>query len=291
MAYQYQSFGSGQVFSAAEAQQIEDNIRDHRHGVDGVGPSGAAWAASSKASAFAVASTDAGTLFKCYGDYAVQFAAAATLGTAFGAAFKNVGSGRIQLNAASGQFIDNHSYYALCPGEGVSVTSDGTELTVIGGQDNVKLCRVVTTGSTASFELLKCFPGDFMWYELVVFPNMNGNGLLQMQVSSDSGSSYIAAGYANTTGAQTNVGNLSLNNTNSRSVSFSRVICGNSAHTNSVNNLFQALTLHGTINTDDNRFYTTSLRGPFNGIKILNSGGGFMDGAIAELYARGRVRR
>lgn len=291
MAYQYQSFGSGQVFSAAEAQQIEDNIRDHRHGVDGVGPSGAAWAASSKASAFSVASTDAGTLFKCYGDYAVQFAAAATLGTAFGAAFKNVGSGRIQLNAASGQFIDNHSYYALCPGEGVMVTSDGTDLTVVGGQDNVKLCRVVTTGSIAAIELLKCFPGDFMMYELVAFPNMNGTGLFQMQVSSNSGSSYLAAGYANTTGGQTTCGNLTLTNTNSRQIRYTKCEFGNNAHANSIANVFHAYSIHGTINTDDNRFYTTSLRGMVSAIKLINDGGGFLDGAVAELYARGRVRR
>jgi hypothetical protein len=291
MAYAYQTFGSGQVFTAAQAQQIEDNIRDHQHGVDGVGPSGAAWTTQSVNAAFGLASTDAGKLYKCYGDFPISAAAAATLGAGFGAAFKNVGSGRIQLNATSGQFIDNHSYYAICPGEGIILTSDGIELTVVGGQDAAKLCRVVTTGSIAAIELLKCFPGDFMWYNLVVFPNMNGTGLLQMQVSSDSGSSYLAAGYGNTTGGQTTVGNLTLTNTNSRQIRFSTVEFGNNPHMNSIANVFHAYSIHGTINTDDNRFYTTSLRGMVNAIKLINDGGGFLDGAIAELYGRGRVRR
>ena len=291
MAYAYQTYGSGAVFTSAQAQQIEDNIRDHRHGVDGVGASGASWQVSSTSTSQGIASTDAGKLFKCYGDLALTFATAGTLGTAFGAAFVNVGSGRIALTAASGQWIHNNSVYALCPGEGVVVQSDGTELIVVGGQDNVKLCRVATTGSVAAIELLKCFPGDFMYYEVITFPNMNGAGLLQMQVSSDSGSSYLAAGYANTTGGQTTVGNMTLTNTNSRNVVLSKVEFGNNPHTNSITNVFHAYTLHGLINTDDNRFYTSSLRGMVNAIKILNSGGGFLDGTISELYARGRVRR
>jgi hypothetical protein len=294
MAYQYQSFGSGAVFTGAQAQQIEDNIRDHRHGVDGVGPSGAAWAASSKASAFSVVSTDAGTLFKCYGDYAVQFAAAATLGTAFGAAFKNVGSGRIQLNAASGQFIDNNSYYALCPGEGVSVTSDGTELTVIGGQDHAKLCRVTLPGSAAAIDILKCFPGDFHAYELVAFVNQTAASILQMRVSVDSGSTFISGGYANGVGAQTQEGNLSTTNSNSKQLVYSRVQFGNGQQISSIQNGYSAYSLRRTgttIANDSNFFLTASAMGMISGIRLLTDAGGLTADTTVELFGRGRVRR
>lgn len=36
MAYVYQTFSVGQVLTAAQMQQVEDNIRDHVHGEDGV---------------------------------------------------------------------------------------------------------------------------------------------------------------------------------------------------------------------------------------------------------------
>jgi microcystin-dependent protein len=39
MAYSYQTFSVGQVLTAAQVQQIEDNIRDHEHGQDGVNDS------------------------------------------------------------------------------------------------------------------------------------------------------------------------------------------------------------------------------------------------------------
>lgn len=35
-AYSYQTFSVGQVLTAAQMQQVEDNIRDHAHGADGV---------------------------------------------------------------------------------------------------------------------------------------------------------------------------------------------------------------------------------------------------------------
>jgi len=291
MAYTYQTFGSGAVFTKSQAQQIEDNIRDHRHGVDGVGASGASWQVSSTAASQAIASTDAGKMFKCYGDLNLTFATAGTLGLSFGAAFVNAGSGRVALTAASGQWIHNNSVYALCPGEGVVVQSDGTELIVVGGQDSAKLCRVVTTGSVANIELLKCFPDDFMYYEMIAYPNLNAAGLFQMQLSATSGSSYATAGYANTTGGQTTVGNLTLTNTNSRAIVLSKVEFNNSSHVSSVRNVFHAYSLHGTINTDDNRFYTTSLLGLVNAIKLINDGGGFNAGSIVELYGIGRTRR
>jgi hypothetical protein len=293
MAYAYQTFNSGAVFTASQAQQIEDNIRDHRHGVDGVGASGASWAVSSVAASQAIASTDAGKLFKCYGDLALTFATAGTLGTSFGAAFVNVGSGRIALTAASGQWIHNNSVYALCPGEGVVVQSDGTELIVVGGQDNAKLARVVTVTSTATVEILKCFPNDFLWYEVRAAPNLEGIGLVQMRVSTDSGSSYISAGYANTTGGQTAEGNLTLDNAASRQVRFMQCEFHNGIGVESIFNVYHAYSMRAvgtSLSTDDNRFFTTSA-GVINAIQFKRNAGAFSSGSVFELYGRGRTRR
>lgn len=293
MAYTYQTFGSGAVFTKSQAQQIEDNIRDHRHGVDGVGASGASWAVSSTAASQAIASTDAGKLFKCYGDLTLTFATAGTLGSAFGAAFINAGSGRVALTAASGQWIHNNSVYALCPGEGVVVQSDATELMVVGGQDHAKLARVVTTTSVATIEILKCFPGDFQWYELIVYPNLEAAGLVQMRVSTDSGSSYISAGYANTTGAQTAEGNLTLDNAASRQCRYARCEFTNGQGVESIHNLFRAYALRrdgGGFSTDDNRWWTTSA-GIINAIQIKRNAGAFSSATVVELYGKGRVRR
>lgn len=293
MAYAYQTFTSGAVFTKAQAQQIEDNIRDHRHGVDGVGASGASWAVSSVAASQGIASTDAGTLFKCYGDLSLTFATAGTLGTSFGAAFVNAGSGRVALTAASGQWIHNNSVYALCPGEGVVVQSDGTELIVVGGQDHAKLARVVTTTSVATVEILKCFPGDFMFYELLVLPNLEAAGLVQMRVSTDSGSSYVSAGYANTTGGQTAEGNLTLDTAASRQVRFAKCEFTNGVPVESIHNLFHAYALRrdgGGFSTDDNRFFTTSA-GLINAIQVRRNAGAFSSATVVELYGKGRVRR
>lgn len=294
MAYSYQTFTSLAVFTSAQAQQIEDNIRDHRHGVDGVGPAGASWLTTSQAIAFNLASTDAGKLYKCYGDFSVECAAAATLGTAFGVAFSNVGSGRIQINAASGQYINNHSYYALCPGEGIVITSDGIELTTIGGQDNAKLGRVVVTASTASVDFLKCFPNDFTQYELFIQPNQTAASILQVRVSVDSGSNFIQAGYANGTGAQTQEGNLSLTNSNSKQLVYVRMSFSNGDNIRSIQNAYTTFALRRTgttIATDTNYFMTTSALGLINAFRILPDTGGLTVGTTIELYGRGRVRR
>jgi hypothetical protein len=290
MAYQYQSFGSGAVFTGAQAQQIEDNIRDHRHGVDGVGASGAAWTSSSKGAAFSIVSTDAGTLFKCWGDFAVTCPAAATLGSAFGVAFVNCGSQRVVINAASGQFVANNSCYALTPGEGVVLTSDGIELDIVGGRDRACVSRIFTTGSLAVVDC-KIFGGDFSLYRAILMPNGNGAGLYQMQVSIDSGASFIASNYGNSTGAQTTCVNLSYFNTTSRDMIYaSAEFCNNPEAMKSAQLHFTTFAYRaGALDSGFARIAAPV--GLVNALRFLRNGGSFDPGTRIEVWAEGRVRR
>lgn len=56
-AYSYQTFSVGQVLTAAQVQQIEDNVRDHQHGIDGVSGGVALLTSGSVANAASLALT------------------------------------------------------------------------------------------------------------------------------------------------------------------------------------------------------------------------------------------
>lgn len=291
MSYQYQTFSSGQIFTGAQAQQIEDNIRDHVHGKDGVGASGASWAATSKGAAFSITSSDAGTLFKCWGDFAVTCPAAATLGGVFGAGFVNCGSGRISINAASGQWINGNSCYALTPGEGIVLTSDTIELEVIGGRDRACLARYVQTVNSLAFvPLTTLFPGDFTRYMLYIQPNTQTGGLIQMQVSMDSGSNYMSTNYANTTGAQTNCVNITFFNTTSRDCRWATVEFTNGDAVQSASMHFNTMAIRAN-NSQDLGIGRITSAGVINALRLLRDAGFYQAGTRMELWAEGRVRR
>lgn len=292
MSYQYQTFSSGQIFTGAQAQQIEDNIRDHVHGKDGVGASGASWATTSKGAAFTLTSADAGTLFKCWGDFAVTCPAAATLGGVFGAAFTNVGSGRVAINAASGQWIAGNSCYVLTPGEGVVLVSDTIYLDVVGGRDRACLARYVQTASSlAQFDIR--FAGEaFNYIRVLLIPSTQTGGLNQMQVSIDSGQNFIAANYSNSTGAQTDRINLTFFNTTSRDCIYARSEFPNNA------DLFKSAQMHfenigyrtGAQDIGFTRI-TTPLGGAVNALRFLRNGGFYDTGTRVEIWGEGRIRR
>lgn len=293
MAYTYQSFTSGQIFTGAQAQQIEDNIRDHVHGLGGVVAAGASWVTTSTAVAFSIASTDAGKLFKCFGDYSVSFAAAATLGANFGAAFVNCGSGRVQLTAVSGQFIHQHSYYALAPGEGVIVSSDGTELEVVGASDRVRLQRVTLAGSAANITLDRLYPDDFRGYEIVGSFHQTATGEVTFRVSVDSGGSYLATGYSDSSG------NTTLLTLRNGGTSSAQMIWANTKFTN--NYLINSL---GFSHMSDLLYHSAGAflelhtyggqvgtKQQVNAIQFSVSVGGFLPPTNIEVYGYGRLRK
>lgn len=294
MTYAYQSFSSGQILTDGQSQQIEDNIRDHIHGKDGVAASGLSWDVTSKGSAFSIASTDAGKLFKVYGDFDVSFAAAATLGANFGAGFVNAGSGRVALTAVAGGFIHQHSYYALAPGEGVVVNSDATELVVIGANENVRLARHVAVGSMAQIDMTRLYPGDFTAYELLCKPNIESGALVPvLRYSLDSGSSYLATNYNGTFGDLTSI--RFMDTTISSTQGFlARLAFANGQRSMSV--CMQGHTMRGTganLFVDGGQFigYNTGA-GLVNALRFMFTvTGAYGSGSVFELYGRGRVRR
>ena len=292
MAYQYQTFGSGQIFTSAQAQQMEDNVRDHRHGVDGVGASGASWPTTSKGAAFSLLSTDAATLFKCWGDFAVTCPAASTLGTQFGAAFVNAGSGRVVINAASGQWVAGNSGYVLTPGEGIILTSDGIELDVVGGRDRACLARIVqTVNSLAQFDMRFCGE-SFNFIRILLMPSTQSAGLNQMQVSVDSGQNFQAANYSNSTGAQTDRINLTFFNTTSRDCIFARSeFCNNADAFKSAQLHFENMGYRTGAQDSGFTRITVPLAGAVNAVRFLRNGGFFDAGTRAEVWGEGRIRR
>ncbi|NJM10625.1 MAG: hypothetical protein HC889_00730 [Synechococcaceae cyanobacterium SM1_2_3] len=293
MTYSYQSFSSGNILTNGQAQQIEDNVRDHVHGYDGVGASGVSWDVSSAGSAFTVNATDAAKLFKCYGDFEIAFQAAATLGGNFGAGFVNMGSGRVILSAAAGGYIHQHSYYALTPGEGVSVHSDNSDLMVMGGQNHARIYRQVAAGSLAQIDVKAMWAGDFERYELHVKASQSATGLITLLTSVNSGSSYLSSGYADTD-ADTTAMRLWRANTSSNQAILSVAEFVNNALVQSMGAFFKFRALRGSAGSVVDEYMVggqqTTVGNP-TGLRVQTNAGNFLAGTTVELFGIGRPRR
>lgn len=131
MAYSKHTFIFGASLTAAQMNQIEENIAAHVHGRDSVGRTGISWPASSKSSGFTVAASDAGALFLCTSTFEAAFAAIAGMPAGWAVTFHNVGSGTITLNPNSSETIDGQTTIALIPGQSLTVYSTGTEFRTI----------------------------------------------------------------------------------------------------------------------------------------------------------------
>lgn len=287
MTYAYQTFSSGQVLTGGQAQQIEDNVRDHVHGKDGVGATGIAFQVSSRGAAFSVVSTDAGKLIQCYGDFPITFPTAGSLGGSFGSTFKNCGSGRVALNAASGQYIEGNSCYALAPGEQVTAQVDvQNQLQLIGAQHGiVRLARFIQgVSSFGDIELKHCYPEDFQRYHIRARPVMNASGIFNCTISLDSGSSYLASGYSTSMGGETTQFRLIDGGANSTQAYSEFSWCNVTSKTQN----FRGWCVRGATYTDP-WTAANSNPGAINAIKI-SPATSFGSGTIIELYGEGRVR-
>lgn len=202
MPYIYQTFSSGQVFTKGQAQQVEDNVRDHVHGRDGLGAAGMSFNPSSATSTFTVTQTNAAQNIDCSGAFQVNFNSAATLGSSFGAGFTNIGSGRVVLAAAAGQFIGPSSLFVLTPGEFVGVGSDGARLKLFGKTTGEFLLHEeLFTGSTAFIRTTQ-FPwfNDFdqfrATFDLTVSSLIvTAASVAVIQWSNTSGTNFATTGY------------------------------------------------------------------------------------------------
>jgi hypothetical protein len=258
----------------------------------GVAPSGTSWAVSSRGSALSVASTDAGKLYKCYGDFDIDFAAAATLGGNFGAAFANVGSGRVALKAAAGQWIGDNSLYSLTPGEAVVVNSDATELLVIGGRDHCKLAQIRFQGTSLSqIDIKHMYPGEFAIYELALSELLvSSTTAILARVSQDSGSSYISAGYGTTAG-DTIWFRLFATAVGSQTNRWSKSTFNNGlTYNNGTSFLHESMyySAGSTLYSEQITFAPNT--SPVNALRVLCNSYNFID-ANLQLFGRGRIRR
>ena len=203
MAYSFQTFVASSVFTSAQANQIEINIRDHVHGADGVGPVGLSWIRESKSAGFTAAGSDAGKMFDCTGDFTVDFASAATLGDGWAASFKNVGSGRIALVPFGTQNIDATSFFAVTPQESINVYSDAANLLTFGHTKGWFLLQdFFFTSSRGSVNFDKIYGSDFASYKIEISEmGVTSLTVYGLRVSVDSGSTFIATDYTNNTGS------------------------------------------------------------------------------------------
>lgn len=298
MSYSLQTFSSGQVFTSGQAQQIEFNIRDHRHGVDGVGISGASFEVTSKGAAFSVASTDGGKMYTCYGDYQVDFATAGTLGANHATAFKNVGSGRIVLAAAVGGYIEGSSYFCLTPGETVIAQSGGDQIHLTGNVHGpARLARILLTSSMAQIDLTRMYPGDFARYELLLKPQLNSLGVVMLRYSVDSGSTFVSANYTDTYGTGNSI-RIGGANMNSAQCAFAICRFKNDETSMSVVMNIEAIRLTATTPTEERQIgANTALFGMINALRIIAPAstaganvGSMQSGSVFELWGYGRPR-
>lgn len=202
MAYIYQTFSSGQVFTKGQAQQIEDNIRDHIHGANGLGAAGMSFNPSSATSTFTVTQTNAAQNIDLSGSFQVDFNSAATLGTSFGAGFTNIGSGRIVLAAAAGQFIGTSSIFILTPGEFIGIGSDGAKLKTFGKVTGEFLLHNETFTASTAFIRTTQFPWftDFNEFRMQIDVSVSSlivsaASVAVIQWSNTSGTNFATTGY------------------------------------------------------------------------------------------------
>jgi hypothetical protein len=129
-AYSYQTFSVGQVLTAAQVQQIEDNVRDHVHGVSSVAPQpGANLVLIDSQSASSSAQIDF-TLSSSYDDYVLVMRGVvpATNGTTFRLQVDTAGGG-VQSGASDYDWI----YEARSTGGGTAATEDAADTSILIG--------------------------------------------------------------------------------------------------------------------------------------------------------------
>lgn len=203
MAYALQTFGSGQVLTKGQAQQIEDNIRDHIHSQGGVGASGLNWAVSSAVASFLAVQSMTSQLVEVSGDFTITLDNPATLGRGWGQTYVNIGSGRVVLAPTSG-LIDETSQFVLTPRAQVNALSDGANIKLFGQTRGwFPLWKKQITTSTQFLVVDKMFPGDFSLYQIEMEDIVVASGadIMTSFVSETSGSTFTTAGYECDAGA------------------------------------------------------------------------------------------
>lgn len=155
MAYSFQVFTTDQIFTAPQANQIMEAIRDHKHGQGGVSASGITWDYTVKDAGFTLQATDAGKHFLMKpvpytsGTLVVDFDTIGTLGAGFAATFTNVGSrGTILLDPSGSEKIDAASEYCVGIGETVVVHCTGSEFLCFGTPTGAPVLIHTDVGST-----------------------------------------------------------------------------------------------------------------------------------------------
>jgi hypothetical protein len=140
LAYSFQTFSVDQILTAAQMNQVEQNVRDHVHGRSSVLKSGISWPRTAKTATFNVTSSDAGELFDITsGTFSVTFDAAGTLGAGFAVTIRNSGTGVITLDPNGSETIDGVTTKALGQYEAITVWSDGTNLGTYAGGGKFEL--------------------------------------------------------------------------------------------------------------------------------------------------------
>lgn len=202
MAYAFQTFGSGQVLTKGQEQQVEDNIRDHVHGQNGVGAAGLNWAVGSATSSFQAVASMSGTLWQVAGDFTITTDAPATLGKGWAQTYVNIGSGRIVIKPGAGTIDNGNSQFVLTPGCQINAFSDGANINLFGQAVGwFTLFRKIVASSLHFVTIDKLFPGDFNLYEIRADDVLisSGHDYFKAFVSNDSGSSFTVAGYQHDT--------------------------------------------------------------------------------------------
>lgn len=203
MSYSFQSFASGQIFTAAQANQIEESIASHRHGILSVGISGLSWAVGSLETGVTITQRDNLKNYAVTENITIGFNPVAVLGSTFGVGFTNIGSGRVVLAAAAGEFIGPSSQFVLTPGSNISVHGGATQLSLFGHTTGEFLLFAdEQVGSKAVTQTIP-FPWmcDFNAFRFKIGPTLvtsaatNPVPAILLQWSVDSGSSFIETGY------------------------------------------------------------------------------------------------
>ena len=211
MSYSYQTFTQGEILTSTKCQQVEDNIRDHRHGRNSVVSAGITFEITAKSSGFTVSASDAGELFACTGTFTIDFDASSSLGNGWGATFANVGAGTITLDPNGAETIDGQTTITISSNTTISLWCDGSNLFSLGGAKGLILLATATAADDATVDFTSGFTATYDYYTMAlhgVRPATNGQHLRARAGagSFDTGSNYDYA----TTGIDSNGGAVTI---------------------------------------------------------------------------------
>lgn len=153
MAYSFQNFVANAVLTATQVNQLEENVRAHRHGQDNVDKVGIAHEMTTVTGSFSVSGADTGELFKLStvtSEASITLPLPATLEAGWGTSFFNASSVPWRFEPPSGTTIDGNAFRFVTPQEFIAIGTDGLTYFTMNKTTRINSVHVFTTATSGT---------------------------------------------------------------------------------------------------------------------------------------------